>query len=96
MSYKVSIEAQAGRELEDAAIWYEERAKGLGNKFIDAFLAVVNNLETHPFAYAIFTGEYRQVLMKVFPFVVVYKVEGDKVRIIAVFHTSRNPQIKLR
>lgn len=96
MSYKVSIEAEARQELADAAIWYEERSKGLGDKFIDTFLAVVDYMETHPLVYSIVEREYRQVLMKVFPFVIVYKVEGDEVRIIAVFHTSRNPEKKIR
>ncbi len=96
MSYKVSIEAEARQELQDAAFWYEERSNGLGNKFVDSFLDVLDYLETHPLIYATFEGEYRQVLMKIFPFVIVYKVEGNDVRIIAVFHTSRNPEKKLR
>lgn len=96
MSYNVSIETEARQELEDSAQWYEERSKGLGGKFIDAFLGVVGYLETRPLVYTTFEGEYRQAVIKVFPFVIVYKVEGNEVRIIAVFHASRNPRKKLR
>ncbi len=96
MNYRISIEAEARQELNDAATWYEERSKGLGSKFIDSFLEVLDYLETHPLIYATIQGEYRQVLIKVFPFVIVYKVEDSEVRIIAVFHTSRNPDKKLR
>ncbi len=96
MSYKVSIEAEARQELNDSAIWYEERSKDLGGKFIDAFLAVLDYLETRPLAYPMLERDYRQVVMKLFPFVIIYKVEGDEVRIIAVFHSSRNPKKKFR
>ena len=33
----------------------------------------------------------RRAVMRKFPFVVVYTVEGDAVVITAIFHTSRNP-----
>jgi plasmid stabilization system protein ParE len=96
MSYNVSIEAEARQELEDAAKWYEQRSKGLGVKFVDAFLSVVEYLETHPLVYSKIEGDYRQVNMKVFPFIIVYKVVEAEVRVIAVFHASRDPAKKLR
>ncbi len=94
--YRVIIETEAGYELTEASLWYEERSAGLGAKFIDAFLNVIEYLEKHPAAFVKIAGDYHQITMKRFPFVVVYKIIAQEVRVISVFHTSRDPQKKLK
>jgi hypothetical protein len=94
--YKVVIEAEAQYELQDAAEWYDVRSRGLGGKFTNAFLSVIDYLETHPAAFAKIAGEYHQLTMKRFPYVVIYKIIGSEVRINSVFHTSRNPKNKFK
>jgi plasmid stabilization system protein ParE len=94
MTYNVVIEQRAKLELNNSAQWYEDKSPGLGARFIDAFLAVIDYLEIHAHIFPKIEGEYRQVVMKIFPFVVVFKIVEEEVRIIAVFHTSRNPEKK--
>lgn len=96
MRYAVSIEFEAKQELAEATNWYEEKSKGLGDKFIDYFLEAIDYLEKRPFDFPKIEGEYRQVVLNTFPYVIIFKVEANHVFIIAVFHTSRNPTKKYR
>lgn len=96
MAYNVVIEARAREDLEAAAFWYEEKITGLGVRYTDAFLEIVEILEQQAHSFSMVEGEYRQVLMNTFPYFVVYKIDGSFVRIVAVFHTSRNPEKKIK
>lgn len=94
--YSVIIDQEAKIDLNDAALWYELRSTGLGDKFLSAFLNVIDYLEVHAHTYAVIEDDFRQAIMKRYPFVVVYRVIDSEVRIIAVFHTSRNPIKKFK
>lgn len=95
MTYNVFIETRAREELEAATIWYEENLSGLGIRFTDAFSDIIDYLEKNAHSHPKIEGEYRQLIMKKFPYFVIYKIENDAVKIIAVFHTSRNPENKI-
>ncbi len=43
MNYNVSIRENAEADIEEAAVWYEQQCKGLGNDFLDE---VMLSLET--------------------------------------------------
>lgn len=94
--FKAIIESEARVELYDAAIWYEERKAGLGEEFLDEFLNVLDYLEDKPLLFSIINNDFRQVVMKKFPFVIVYRIVDSEIRIISVFHTSRNPKKKFK
>ena len=50
----------------------------------------------HGPAYAIIDKNYRQIILKTFPYVVVYEIVEEAVVVFAVFHTSQNPIKKFR
>ena len=73
--------------------WYEERQPGWGGKLFDAVARTFGHIESHPE-----TGSprgsrpaVRQLVVRGFPYIVVYRVRPDDVYIIAVAHARRRP-----
>ena len=44
MSYAVRLRPEAELDLAGAASWYEQQRRGLGQEFLDEFLALINKL----------------------------------------------------
>ncbi len=92
MMLPVELYLEAEAELADAIAFYEERDAGLGSRFREAAEAAIDALQKLPSAYPVVAGsDVRRVLTDRFPYVIVFRVESDKIVVISVFHTSRNP-----
>lgn len=93
MSYTISITDRAAIETEVAALYYEEVKPGLGISFLDRLDEVYAKLAQYPEAYS-FVDEQkiiRDIKVKRFPFVVIYKINPGAVLIISVHHTNKQP-----
>ena len=83
----------AQAEFDSATLWYEGQRAGLGNDFVSEVQQVLDTIANHPERYPIVFGDLREGLVSRFPYCVYYRVKSDRVVIIAVFHTSRDPSI---
>lgn len=94
--YRLEIKHEAVAEIEDAYYYYEELQAGLGDafhKFLDrTFKAIIKT----PSGFKVVSKNRRQVVVKKFPFVIIYEVFDSTIVVFAVFHTSRNPSDKIR
>lgn len=88
---RVLFRPQARTEVLEAQAWYEARAAGLGLEFARAVDAAINSAVRNPEAFASIAGDCRRVLLRRFPFSLVYRVRGDEFLVIAVFHHRRDP-----
>lgn len=81
-------------EMTEAAVWYEERREGLGERFLDIVQATLRRIAEAPLTGAPWRqGRIRSVSVRRapvpgFPFVIVYVTEPEMV-VIAVAHTRR-------
>ncbi len=93
--YKIQIDIDALEDIQNATDWYNLVSKGLGTRFQKQVKTQINTLSKHPLAYGIRYSTVRGMLIKKFPFLVHFTVDETKnvVKIFAVFHTSRNPEI---
>jgi toxin ParE1/3/4 len=82
---------QARDEALEARAWYEARAAGLGLEFARALDAAISAAVRDPDIFAPVTGDCRRVLLRRFPFSMVYRILGDEFLVIAVFHYRRDP-----
>ncbi len=55
-------------------------------------LRVLDHIETNPFLYPIKKIQFREAPTKVFPYIIVYKInqKQKRVNVFSVFHTKRN------
>lgn len=92
MTLEVRLRPEAERDLLDAASWYEEHQRGLGQQFLDEALAAFSAIAERPFLYPSVHRNTRRSLIHRFPFGVYYRVEVAVVVVVAIIHGSRDPQ----
>ncbi len=92
MSLPVVLTPEAQAEFDEAADWYEKQA-GLGSAFTDAVRDGLNRLTGIPLLHQVVHKNIRRGVVRRFPFSVLYRVDPDRVTVIAVFHDRRNPAI---
>jgi hypothetical protein len=91
--FKVLVEENAAQEFLDAYIYYESlHIRDLELKFELDFENTIEILEKDPY-HTIKISDFRSIPMEVFPFLVFYKIYEyeSEVKIVSIFHTSRNP-----
>ena len=94
--FSLVLSAKAQAELEESWLWYEIRENGLGDKFLAEFLKKINTIKSFPEIHGIKNRQYREAIVPVFPFVIVYRLMKRQklIEVVSVFHTSRNPKRK--
>ncbi|MFI5124060.1 MAG: type II toxin-antitoxin system RelE/ParE family toxin [Chitinophagales bacterium] len=98
MTYRIELHPEALLELKESYQWYQERSDGLGLRFMGLINRRINEIAINPEIYTRKKGNYREALMDVFPYVIIYEIlkkEGI-VFISYVFHTKRNPRLKYK
>jgi toxin ParE1/3/4 len=81
----------ARRELTRAAIYYDSRKAGLGDRLLEQVGIGLREVADFPNAHPSIDATYRRYLIRVFPYAIVYRIEIDAIWVIAVAHTSRRP-----
>ena len=83
----------AQQEVDDAFVWFEERAEGKGLDFLDELDRVVRLVKAYPFAAPHVGPEVRRRLFARFPYSLVYglDLEHDTIIVIALSHSRRLP-----
>ena len=98
MKRRLVLRRVAEKEFDDSIAWYESQREGLGREFRAAieqyFERIADNSERFPKI----RGEVRRaVVLRRFPFVIHFLIEPERIVILSVFHTSREPeQLKYR
>lgn len=78
-------------ELNEAIDYYEERRTGLGWELYEEAQATIQRILDFPSAWPALSKKTRRCLMHRFPYGVIYQIEGDEVRIIAIAHQKKRP-----
>ena len=85
------LDPLAKREYEDAFEYYEVQEEGLGEKLRSALWAAIAILERFPEIGEEVRPGIRKILLRRFPYKLIYSVTDDVVYIIAVAHGRREP-----
>lgn len=89
----VRFTPEADAELTEAREWYAHQRKDLDLEFMqcihDALARVIANPQLFPTVYR----HLRRVVVGRFPFAVFYELTSDEIRVIAVFHSRRDPEM---
>ena len=96
MTRQIRIDDGALDELVEAARWYEDRERGRGVAFSNAAFVRVESLNRFPNAGTPVRGVSgtllaRQVRLLRYPYVVVYAVADDEIRVVAFAHERQLP-----
>ena len=95
MKCKIEVKEEARQDILKAAQWYEEQQKGLGIRFTENTLNHIQYLAEYPLSYQCKYKENRELLVKDFPYVIVYRlVNNSTVFVLAVAHYKQHPTKK--
>ena len=86
----VIVEAALG-EAELARNRYTNINPELGDDFAGELQIAINGIMAHPMAWSPVGRHARRRLLSRFPYAVIYRVEADLVRIVAVMHQRQRP-----
>jgi plasmid stabilization system protein ParE len=89
----LQISELASVELAEAVRWYDERRPGWGGKLFDAVAHAFELIETHPEIGSPRRGQpsTRQLSVRGFPYLAVYRDRGTDLHVVALAHASRRP-----
>ena len=87
---RVELHPAADDEFAAHVDFFERRETGLGLRFYQEVIGVLDWIATNPMLPRERKG-HRRVNLKVFPFYIAYVVEGDLVWVLAVARGSRRP-----
>lgn len=93
MQYQLLISPTALNDSNAAYIYYEEQLPGLGQRFLHSVNASYQKLSHTPKYYSYINSkrELRDIKIKDFPFIIIYQIIEDKVLVLSVFNTNREP-----
>lgn len=91
MTLRVSLRPQTRAEVRKARAWYDKQVPGLGQDFARAVDGAVAAIAERPKAFPKVYGEFRQCVMRRFPYSIFFRITSSVVIVIAVHHQSRDP-----
>ncbi len=79
-------------DIAETAAWYEERQRGLGERFTREVVAALDALLLNPLIHRLRNRRLgaRWCFPRSFPYRIVYRFEGDVVTVVAVIHAARH------
>lgn len=88
---RISLDRRAAQELRKARLWYRvhnrQAEAGLREAYADARAVLRGNPNTG----VAIDGGLRRSVVRGYPFVLIYQVREREIHIIAIAHTSREP-----
>jgi toxin ParE2 len=81
----------ARRELFEGSDFYEQEVAGLGGSFLTRVEKAVDQIRRYPYSGPVVLGESRRCQVSRFPYSLVYRVEPERIFILALAHNKRRP-----
>ena len=82
---------RAARDLESTEEWYSKQGEGLGREFVDAVVQAIDIARGRPFSCPEIERGVRGIRCTRFPYRVHFEVLPDRIDVLAVYHTARDP-----
>jgi toxin ParE1/3/4 len=91
MTQEVSFHPLAEQELNDTASYYNAASPGLGITFLTEVERALKQIREHPEAAPVVHKVVRRKLIRRFPYSVMYSVQAEAIRILAIANQKRRP-----
>lgn len=93
MKYQIIVRRLAERDLEEAEDWYNGQQSGLGAEFRGVVSDLFERLVDSPRIYPRVHGDVHRAVLRRFPYLVYFVIEGSRVVILAVLDSRRDPRV---
>jgi len=72
-------------------LYYEQESRGLGVKFLDEIEGYIDAIIKNPNAGKRVRGQVRRRILRRFPYGILYSVNNDGIRVLAIMNLKRRP-----
>ena len=98
MRHHIVLTPFAHKEEQKAYNWYEEQRVGLGNELLNELENAYYKISSNPHHYGFIDDkkQLRDFLVHRFPYLIVYRINGNTVEVIAVHHAKKHPSKKYK
>ncbi len=93
MEYRIVILPDATIDFEKSIEWYDNINPSLAKQFIVEIETTISFISKNPLLFQYDYGTFKSVNTSKFLFKIVYRINGDEIVIVAIFHHKRNPKI---
>ena len=83
---------EAAADVRGAFEWYERQREGLGDEFLSALATAEDIARANPLSYRVVRRDARRVMLRRFPYQLIYRVVADVIVVVACFHGRRSPK----
>ena len=92
MNYRLNACPEVSTDILEAAEWYERQQAGLGADFVREVQQNIQSLRVNPLLYRLRHTTYRVrwVLLRRFPYRIVFVVEHNTITVLAITHAKRH------
>ena len=88
---EVFLCSAAEMEYTNALCWYAERNENAALEFESEFDRSIREIAAHPNRFPKCDDRHRFFLMRKYPFQIIYRIHDGRLVLIAIAHTSREP-----
>ena len=92
MSPRLVVRSAAEADIAEAALWYEQRAPGLGADFLRAVDVAIAEIARMPERFPVVHSTCRRALLRRFPYGVYFVATPGRVSVVACMHARREPR----
>ena len=92
MTYELRFLPEVEEDVFAGYLWYEEKARGLGEEFLRMFYASANELSRNALLYQKVHGDFRRRLLRRFPYAIYFRIEENQIIVFGLFHCARDPR----
>lgn len=99
MGYTVRFHPLVRQDYSDAYVWYEEKQKGLGERFLQSVRLKIEEISKQPQTYGSRSRKvFREAQVDFFPYLIVFKINKStkEIFVASVHHTKKHPRKKFR
>ena len=87
----LKIHPAAFDELIAAGQFYQAKRTGLGEDFLEQIQSGFYSIQERPEMWPEFIPGFRRLILKRFPFAIIYQLKEDYIEIIGIMHLNRQP-----
>ena len=87
----LAFHPEAADEYAAAFLWYDERGAGLAAAFVGEIGRALRLIRETPDRWPRYGARHRRILVRRFPYSLIYLLAPERIWIVAVAHTSRKP-----
>ena len=88
--WRLTFRPEVEDDLVDAVRWYNDKRRGLGDEFLNEYLAAIRRIRDNPLQFAVAANGLRPCRLKRFSYIVHFDIDGHDALIVAVMGGGRD------